>query len=121
MEVGNCRNSQCGDWIFDSNGNLTVTSIPLGDPYMESLIQFHEALEAITCFRRHITDETVSAFDELFETERAKGLHLETDEDGDDPRAPYRREHFFATNIERQIAAEWGIDWKEYEKRIYGK
>lgn len=36
----------------------------------------------------------------------------------DRPQIPYRREHFTATNIERQVAAELGVDWKEYEQAI---
>lgn len=112
------RNQQAGDWRFDEQSDLTVSSVPLGDWRMELLIQIHELVEASLCKHRGITDEMVTAFDEFFEEERAQGKHSEADEDGDDPRACYRKEHFFATNIERQIAAELGVDWKEYERRI---
>ena len=111
-------NSQIGNWEFDGFGNLTVSSVDLKDWRMNALVQFHELVEAILCKRRGITDEQVTAFDALFEEERSKGLHSESDEDGDDPRAPYRKEHFTATNIERILALELGVDWKEYEQRI---
>lgn len=118
MKTGDCRNDQAGDWQFDDRGDMIVKSILLKDPLHCILIQFHEAIEAILCQQRGITDEAVSAFDEQFEKERAKGVHGESDEDGDDARAPYRKEHFFATNIERLFAAELGVDWKEYEAAI---
>lgn len=115
----NVRNEQAGDWQFLLGmTHLTCKSIPLKDPRHQFLIQFHEMIEAVLCNYRSITDEDVSAFDAKFEEERAKGIHGETDEDGDDPRAPYRREHFTATTMERMMAAELGVDWKEYEQAI---
>jgi hypothetical protein len=121
MQAGECRNEQAGDWKFDNDESpkeLTVTSVDLGDWRYNFLVQFHETIESLICFHRGITDEAVSAFDEQFEKERAEGQHGETDEDGDDPRAPYRKEHFTATNIERMMAAELGVDWKLYEDAI---
>lgn len=121
LQTGECRNEQAGDWKFDNDENpkeLTVNSVDLGDWRYNFLVQFHETIESLLCHHRGITDEAVSAFDEMFEKERAQGLHGETDEDGDDPRAPYRKEHFCATNIERQLAAELGVDWKQYEEAI---
>jgi len=35
-------------------------------------------------------------------------------EPGDDPRAPYYREHQFASGMERLMAAELGVDWQQY-------
>lgn len=112
------RNHQAGDWRFDERGNLTVSSVPLGDWRMELLIQVHELVEASLCKHRGITDEMVTCFDAFFEEERARGMHTEQDENGDDPRSCYCKEHFCATNIERQLAAELGVQWKEYERAI---
>jgi hypothetical protein len=39
-------------------------------------------------------------------------------EPGDDPTAPYHREHVFATKIERMLAEELGIDWDAYDKTV---
>ena len=32
--------------------------------------------------------------------------------------APYRKEHFFATNLERLLAAELKVDWFEYDRYV---
>ena len=37
---------------------------------------------------------------------------------GDNINAPYRREHFFATNIERLFAGELNVDWFEYDRYV---
>jgi hypothetical protein len=37
---------------------------------------------------------------------------------GDDPRAPYHREHEFAGCVERLLAHELGIDWNDYEDAL---
>jgi hypothetical protein len=34
---------------------------------------------------------------------------------GDDPKAPYHREHRFATRIERLLARELRVNWATYE------
>lgn len=115
------RNEQAGDWRFTNPflGNyLYATSVPLKDSRHRFLIQFHEMVEAVLCAHRGISDYQVTEFDEMFEKERAQGLHSPTAEDGDDARAPYRKEHFTATTMERMMAAELGVDWAEYEKAI---
>ena len=37
---------------------------------------------------------------------------------GDHPKAPYRKQHKFATMIERIVAWHIGVDWEKYEKAI---
>jgi len=84
----------------------------------EFLVAFHEMIEACLCRKRGITDEQVTAFDAMYEKERARGLHGPDDEDGDDERAPYKYEHAFATLLEKMMAAQLGVDWKQYEAAI---
>jgi hypothetical protein len=93
--------------------NLGNTNVR--DFYGSLCIAVHELIEVILCSRRGITQEQVDKFDKDFESKRQEG---NTNEPGDDPAAPYRKEHFFATSIERLLAAELGIDWKEYEDKI---
>ena len=81
----------------------------------EFLVAIHEAIEAMLCKRRHIDERLITQFDINFEKHREADNY---DEPGDSEHAPYRKEHFFATNIERQIALELGIDWLKYNKKI---
>lgn len=114
------RYDTVGDWWFAHNGDLRITVSALGDWRYELLIAFHELAEALLCKNRGITHTEVTAFDLLFEEERAAGKCAADAEAGDDPRAPYRREHAFATMVERLLAGELGVDWAEYENAIEG-
>lgn len=103
-----------GDWI-EEGGGLIVAVSDMGNDDFAFLVGLHEMIEGWLCLRRRIDQGAVDAFDVAFEAARQPG---NTDEPGDHPDAPYRREHFFATSIERLMAAELGVDWAEYEKAV---
>lgn len=90
----------------------------MGNPDYEFLVLIHELVEWHLTQRRGITEPVIKQFDEKYEAERTEGKHPPDAEPGDDPQAPYRKEHITATNIERLLAAECGVDWVEYEKTI---
>lgn len=105
-----------GDWWYDGNGTLQIrVSHELGNPSAIEAVALHEQIEAFRCTALGITEKAVTDFDLLYVQERALGKHTEDDEPGDDPRAPYQRQHFFATNLEFQYIYECGITVKEYE------
>jgi hypothetical protein len=105
----------CGDWRRDADGTLRINvSQEIGDKNA-LLVALHELIEVTLCENRGITCERVDAFDKAFEETRPEG---DNSEPGDHPSAPYRREHFFATSIERLMCAEMGIDWAAYEAEI---
>jgi hypothetical protein len=105
----------CGDYFHDGMGNLTIcVSEEIGTD-SALLVAIHELCEAVLCYKRGIKFADIDEFDARFEDNRKKG---DTSEPGDDQNAPYRREHFFATTIERLMAAEMGVDWKEHDNRI---
>ena len=104
-----------GDWRRDAEGNLRIfVSEEIGDKYA-LLVAIHELIEVSLCEDRGITVDQVDAFDKNFEANREPGNF---DEPGDAPDAPYRKEHFFATSLERLMCAELGCDWEEYEKTL---
>lgn len=104
-----------GDWFFKSNGDLTIVVSELGDWRKEALVGVHELVEVLLCKHRGVPQEAVDKFDIQFEQSRPEG---NVDEPGDDPQAPYRREHCLATAIERMLAAELDVVWKEYAKQV---
>lgn len=108
----------CGNWRFDQNGNLLIEVSDTGNWKHAALIALHEFIEVCLCKDRSIIQEAVDAFDLNYEKERKEGKHSPQDEPGDDPAAPYRKEHSIATGIERIMAAELNVDWGEYEKVI---
>lgn len=108
------RYETVGDWEFTPHGiDIRVSDLP--SVKMEFAVAIHEAIEAFLCQLRGITEAEVNAFDIAFESARVNG---DQSEPGDSPSAPYRKEHFFATSIERLICAEMGLDWKTYEEAI---
>jgi hypothetical protein len=109
------RYPTCGDWWFDEQGNLQIRVSDVGNPNYEALVALHEMVEALLCKKRGITAAQVDTFDKAFEASRQPGNEGEP---GDDPKAPYRKEHFFATNIEALMSEELGVDWQKYEEVI---
>lgn len=111
----NQRYSTCGDWFYDNEGTLIINVSEVGNRNFEFLVALHELVEVQLCSNRGVTAEQVDEFDMQFEAARKEG---DESEPGDSPQAPYRREHFHATNIERLVAEQLGVDWAEYEKQI---
>lgn len=103
-----------GDWRY-KKGVLCIYVSQMSDWRYEVCVAVHELVEVILCRERGITVAEVDAFDKAYEKNRKAG---DDSEPGDHPKAPYRREHFFATNMEALLSAELGIDWAKYEGEI---
>ncbi len=105
-----------GDYWEDPDGTEQVRVSRMIDWRYEILVAVHEVVEWALTRERGIREEDISAFD--VEYERLRERELVKGEPGDNPKAPYRREHFFATNLERLFAAELGVEWQEYEQYV---
>lgn len=113
------RYETVGDWIFGQDGSLEIRVSDMGNWKYEVLVGLHEAIEALLCHDRGITTEMVDAFDVQWEKDHPNEVQGGgPEEPGDDPDCPYRKEHFFATSVERLLAAEFGVDWDEYDSAI---
>ena len=107
------RYDTCGDWYYAERQNvLNIVVSELPDANYEQLVAMHEYIEATLCAEAGIDPVEVDAFDLMFEHEGKDG------EPGDDPRAPYYRQHQIATAIEKLLAVELGVNWQEYEKAL---
>lgn len=95
------RYNALGDWVFDYSDlfkvRLTINVTNLGNWYYEALIALHELVEAMMCAANGVSQEDVDNFDTNF---KGKG------EPGDDPSAPYHKQHMIANVVERLISAE---------------
>lgn len=105
----------CGNWKFYDR-NLVITVSKLSDWRYVVLVALHEQIEAMLCKHRGIEEQAVTDWDIAYEALRPDG---DNSEPGDDPDSPYREEHKFATQVERMMAEELGVQWEEYEKAIY--
>lgn len=103
-----------GDWYFEK-GNLVIRVSGMGNWRYEMLVAIHELAEVLMCKHDGISQKSVDKFDIAFENNRNP---LNEDEPGDDPKAPYRKQHCIATGIERVLAAELGVSWNKYADAI---
>lgn len=109
------RYDTVGDWIWGESGNLTINVSDMDNKKYEFLVAFHELIEVMLCKERGITQEEVDSFDIEYEKNRKNG---DFSEPGDSKLAPYYNEHQFATCLERLMALELGVDWKEYDEKV---
>ena len=105
-----------GDYWLDESGTDQVRVSSMPDWRYEALVAVHELVEMLLARHRGISEEHISQFDIAFEQAREQGGAF--GEPGDAPDAPYRREHFFATNLERLLAAELDVDWFTYDRFV---
>lgn len=110
------RYETVGDWIPGSPVKIRVSKMK--DERYVFLVALHEMIEYELCRMNGITDREVVKFDMNFEKEKRERLHSIEAEPGNDPRAPYRNEHGFATMIERTVAQRMGVSWSAYENAI---
>ncbi len=101
------------DWFFDSQGDLQVRICPMSNWRHEFLLGIHEAVEAAMCRYNGVSQKEVDEFDRKYDE-----THENDIEAGDDPAAPYAREHCFATAIERILCAELGVHWSHYDREL---
>ena len=104
------RYDTVGDWFYTPDGGLVVR-VSRDDPEFPTedsqvLVAIHELVEVLLCRKRGITQAQVDEFD------MGKGSPEnipEGEEPGDQPGAPYRKEHRFAMLIEHLMAHELGV------------
>ena len=113
------RYETVGDWIPGRPVSIRVSKVE--DERYAFLVALHELIEYELCKMEGISDKRVVEFDKKFERERSMGLHENWEEPGDDSRAPYRRQHQFATMVERMVAQRLAVKWSEYGKALIAK
>lgn len=105
-----------GDWFWkgtrdDPWGELHIRISHSGEIASDLLVALHELVEAILCWHDGVTQDAVDKFD----TSHAGQA---SDEPGDEPDAPYRDQHCFATAVERMVCAAMKMAWREHEENL---
>jgi len=101
------RYDTVGDYWVDPDGTWQVRISALPDWRAEMCIALHELIEKALCVKAGIRDVDIDEFDQEF-------LNLNGEEPGDDPRAPYYRQHQVAVAMEHFIASQLDLSWREY-------
>ena len=107
------RYETCGDYWQDADGTRHIRVSDMGDDRLATLVALHELIEWTLCDDRGIAEPDIMAFDKAVPDDSPYA-----DDPGHDPAAPYHKEHVFAECVERLVAAELGVNWQDYEKRV---
>jgi hypothetical protein len=102
------RYETMGDWYVNDKGQWVIVVDEMGDWRKSVAVAIHELVEMSLCMDRGIEEQDVTDFDLKFNATETPG------ESGDEPDAPYHKEHRFATHIEREIVEELGVEWGTY-------
>ena len=100
------RYDTSGDYWIDKRGTIQIRISKAKNWRYEALLLMHELAEMFLCMERGISFKKIDLFDIQFQGDG---------EPGDDPKAPYHREHRWASRLERMFAAELGVNWEKYE------
>lgn len=100
-----------GDYFFEGNV-LKIRVSKMKDNRHELLVAVHELTEVILTEHDGVSEESITEFDKEFERNRTEHS---IEEPGDDPNAPYKKQHNVASGIERIMAGLLDVDWNEYE------
>lgn len=107
-----------GDWFW-RHTTLHIRVSDMRDDRFNMLVAVHEYIEALLCWKANISESDVTKFDLDFEDKRSRHELLGgVKEPGDHPDAPYFKQHQIATNVERFLADQLGIDWEEYDAAV---
>jgi hypothetical protein len=99
------RYETSGDYWIDKRGTIQVRISKSKNWRYEALLLIHELTEMFLCIDRGVSFKAIDRVDMTFK---------DAGEPGDDPKAPYHREHRFATRIERLLAKELRVNWAAY-------
>jgi hypothetical protein len=104
------RYKTSGDF-WEDKGIIIFQILKQKDSFTTLSILIHELIEYLLTKERNISEPEIMKFD-------MKWNNLLYEEPGDDPKAPYFREHTLAKIVERMICNELGKDFKEYSDGI---
>lgn len=108
------RYNTVGDYLTDENGKTEIKISDLGDSRFEFLVAIHELVEVFLCKEAGISDHQIDAFDIEYDQKRGPE---DITEPGDNPAAPYNRQHQIAKKIEKLICEEIGVSWEDYNEQ----
>ena len=108
------RYETCGDWQIDLDGTICVKVSDTGDRRSNLLVGIHETVEAMLCREHGVLEMDVDSFDINFDLSHK----LDEEEPGEDPKAPYFKEHAIADVVERLLATQIGLPWRKHSDRV---
>jgi len=109
------RYNTVGDYEVLEDGTFEIRVSEMDNFRQVLAIAMHELTEFLLCQEDGVTISQIDQFDFAFEE-----LQDPTDmkEPGEDPSAPYHRQHLTASAVERVIISSEGIGWDHHDHKI---
>ena len=122
------RYDTCGDY-FRKGGRVHFRVSRMKDRRYCLLVFIHELIEYLLCRAARVRMREIDRFDIAYEKARAAERDGDEslvapcgcrhrEEPGDDPHAPYHKQHQVATACEKLIAETLGVDWEAYGRAV---
>jgi hypothetical protein len=117
------RYKEIGDyyWIVSpvpEENILKIVVAEMENPDYEFLVVLHELIESYLLSRKGISFEVVDEYDMRFEKEQKEGKRPKKAVAGEQKDCPYKKEHAFATKIEKMVAKYLKVNWGQYDKYL---
>lgn len=104
------RYETTGDYTVDGD-EVSVFISEVGDWRSEMLVAVHELIEVLLVLHKGIAVSDIDDFDIS---------HPELEDPGLDSRAPYHKEHMFATAVEMLMCPKLGLEWNDHNDLLEG-
>ena len=91
---------------------FTTTIGDMGNTDYEFLVFMHAITEQYLCWKHGVKDKDITEFDIKKDKEDPDA------EPGNDPKAPYHKEHMVGNDIEALLSVALGVDFPKYEAAI---
>ena len=122
------RYETCGDY-FTEGGTTHFRVSRMKDRRYCLLVFAHELIEYLLCRAAGVRMREIDRFDIAYEKARAAERDGDEslvapcgcrhrEEPGDDPHAPYHKQHQVATTCEKLIAEALEMDWEAYGRAV---
>ncbi|HEY4799510.1 MAG TPA: hypothetical protein VII99_10580 [Bacteroidia bacterium] len=94
--------------VAHSNAMLSTEEVKAAEK-MEFCVMIHEFVESFLCHQDNIKTSDIDKWDLD---------HLDDEDPGSNPEAPYHTQHMFATEVEKLMCSILGLDWDEYDRAV---
>ncbi len=109
LPAAEMRYPTVGDYWKDEHGRRRMDILRMDEEGDMLAVLCHELVEEYLTRIHGIPEPRIKAFDEA---------HLDADEPGELPEAPYHLEHMLSEKVERAVLAAVGTTWEAYSARV---
>ena len=107
------RYETSGDYFYNRKGYLIFRISKQKTRFLEKMQLIHELIEQTLCEYSAILHERIDEFDMNYDMKNST-----YQEPGDDPNAPYHKQHVLAKDVEKMICKQLNLNFDEYFNSI---